>query len=89
MLECCEDITLPDAKSGVWLNSHCGIRYTKCVILGIKDFLDFMTLLFKLSLLPLNDGLCICTAFKKHKIRLWDRFRWDVEIPELALTRLR
>lgn len=46
------------------------VRYTKCVILCIKDFLDFMTLLFKLSLLSLNGGLRICTAFKKKKMTM-------------------
>lgn len=65
------------------------VRYTKCVVLCIKDFLDFMTFLFKLLLLSLNGGLCIGTAFKKRKKPLWDVFQWDVEIPELALTRLR
>lgn len=64
------------------------VRYTKCVIKHIKDFLDFMTLLFKLSLLSLNGGLCIRTAFKKQKVQLWNKFQWDVEMPELALTML-
>lgn len=62
------------------------IRYTKGDILCLEDFLNFMTLPFKLSLLSLNGGLCIRTAFKKQKILLGDSFQWDVEIPEPALA---
>lgn len=69
------------------LNQTVEVRRKKCVILCIKDFLDFIAFLLKLSLLSLNDGLCICTASKKQKIQIWNRFQWDVGIPESSLTR--